>query len=357
MELEVGGIYMLERNPMKKVKLYDRKSDGGRHIYQQTMNSKILVVAKPKRSKGKRGIRYIVYFFPVKGRPEMIDCLYIEWIKRIGFLKKERDLTRWPPLAKQNFLMQKGAAPDPVQTDDIEKAQRQIAHVGRRRRMEKESYERAKERMLKSKGKPGSGETWVTVDVGSSTGYGHYSATTGTIIHSTLANDTPDDEFLELDPVDEELWEEAEAFTPRLGQTLEEKKAGYLDSYGRPRPRRAKRKRKKKKKTAPKKLSGLKTQHCKVSFGEEEPWIPVGATYTAPSPVHRTKAELRTIIDDPSHDPAMREQACHELEERERKEEEIRQAIKASNEQFKKSKSNLSFSDWYKETQKKEETE
>lgn len=151
MELDVGGIYRLERKLMKKVNLYERKSDSGRFNYKRSMNAKILVIGKSPSAPEHRGIRYVAFFFAKNEEDAFVDCIYAGWIKKVQFIKRERDLDRWPALAKNQFLLAKGASHAAVIAGTIEEVQRQIANVGRVCRLQEEQINRKRKKNGKKK--------------------------------------------------------------------------------------------------------------------------------------------------------------------------------------------------------------
>jgi len=173
MEFEVGGIYKIVRKPLNRVKLYERKSDAGRHYYKYSMNAKILVISRAEKISRRRGQRCVAYFFKSSEIEHFVECFYGVWIKNMHLIKKERDISKWPHLARKHFLMAKGASVEAAIEGTLEDAHRQIANVARKTRLDKENRERQVKQAFDfdlSLKKNSTEMMYVTVDSSTTTG-------------------------------------------------------------------------------------------------------------------------------------------------------------------------------------------
>ena len=314
MELEVGGIYKIERKPMNMVKLFERKSDAGRHYYKHSMNVKILVIHKTKNIKRNRGQRYVAYFFGQNDVEHFIECLYSVWIKKVYLIKKERDISRWPHLARKHFLIAKGVSTTTAIEGTIEDAQRQITNIARIDRLQKEKREKKKDTI--SDFKTMTGKSFYNAETGTSTAEVSIAPryekeyTTADWHDATGEMMAEPSDYDECDNDDETPWEEEiEIISPPMpSEPLPEPAPVGLHPGYMP---KAKKKPKKKRKKEKNQVPPLKNMYT-VGYGKEN----VDSQATMPPYRSRSedKIELESLAYGKGIDPAVRATAVRALE-------------------------------------------
>ena len=347
MELEVGGIYKIVRKPIHMVKLFERKSDAGRHYYKHSMNAKVLVIHKNENTKPNKGQRYVAYFFKQVEVDHFIECLYSVWLEKVHFIKKERDISQWPHLARKHFLIARGVSTDIAMEGTLEEAQRQIANIARISRLKKEKKKSELGKILDF-ATTTTEKFYVTVD--SSTTTGEISAApryekeyTAGYWHDSIESMPEPSDYDDCD--DDICEEELEEILPPIHSEPLPAPTGLSPGY----MKKAKKRKKKRKKKNQLPI----TQHMYTGgYGKEN----VEPQATTPSYRSRTadKKELEGLAYGKGVDPKVRVTAIAALEEMEKEDVEIREAIEKTKAKMEKKRS--SFSAWYKE-QNKEETE
>ena len=344
MELEVGGIYKIERKPMHAVKLFECRSDAGRHYYKHSMNAKILVIHKTKSIKRSGGQRYVAYFFRQSEIENFVECLYSVWIKKVYLIKKERDIDRWPYLARKHFLIAKGASAEAAMTGTIEEAQRQLTNIARTSRLQKEKKEKQKDTILDFKTMTGEKLYFSggSTTAGVAPNYEHYKKEYKTNYwHETwqgaqdevLPEPSDYDECCDEDPWEGEI--EIIAQPPPLESVPKGLHPGYM--------KKPKKKRKKKKKQLP------ISQHVYTvgdSAKEPEPTMQTAAYKTAAT----VKKELEHMAYGKGIEPIVRDAAIAALKKMEEEEAEMCETVKAAKKELQ------DDWNWYKK-HTKEETE
>jgi len=381
MEFEVGGIYKIVRKPLNRVKLYERKSDAGRHYYKYSMNAKILVISRGEKATRRRGRRCIAYFFKSSEIEHFVECLYGVWIKNMHFIKKERDISKWPHLARKHFLMAKGASVEAAIEGTLEDAHRQIANVARKTRIDKENKERqVKQAFDFDLGLRSNSKEMMYVTVDSSTTTGEVAKASPVFHHGTyetfeMKHEDPHDydecydEYVEnaeedaiLPPIHSEPLPAPTGLAPGYMKQAKEKgkkltkkkrkKRNQIPSLGQP-PNQA---------ANDDEILVLKSSQKAYEFGgygkdKEGP----GATTAAPAPYkYRSRSayrrELKELAYGAGIDNGVRVKALEDLKEMDREDEEIRNTIKETKVKMEKKRS--SFNAWYSDQiGKKEETE
>ena len=353
MELEVGGIYRIERKPMNTVKLFERKSDAGRHYYKHSMTAKILVINKTKNIKRNRGQRYVAYFFRQDDVEHFIECLYSVWIKKVYLIKKERDISRWPHLARKHFLIAKGVSTSTAIEGTIEDARRQITNIARINRLQEERREKKRDTISDFKTMTGksfyvdaeTGTSTAEVSIAPSYEYEKKYTTVDWFDSTEEMLDEPSD-YNECD--DEVMCDiEIETISPPIySEPLPEPK-GLQPGYIKKARKKPKKKRKKKKNQLP-----ISQHMYTVGYGIDKPEPTINTTtYKTRS---TAKKELEKMAYGPGIEPIVKDAAIVALKEMEKEDAELRETIKKENAKMKRQRS--SFNAWYEE-QKKEETE
>jgi hypothetical protein len=354
MELEVGGIYKIERKPMNMVKLFERKSDAGRHYYKHSMNVKILVIHKTKNIKRNRGQKYIAYFFGQNDVEHFIECLYSVWIKKVYLIKKERDISQWPHLARKHFLIAKGVSTSTAMEGTIEDARRQITNIARIDRLQKEKREKKRDTISDFKTMTGK-SFYVNAETGTATAEVSIAPRYEREYTTADWHDSTEEMMAEpsdYDECDDEICEEEiESVAPPLpSEPLPEPApVGLHPGYMKKPKKKAKKKRNKKKNQLP----TSQNLHTVGGYGK------INADSQATMPPYRSrsedKIELESLAYGKGIDPKVRNAAVDALKAMEEEDVELRETIQKANEKLKRPQ--FSFSAWYEEQQKTEETE
>lgn len=353
MEFEVGGIYKIVRKPLNRVKLYERKSDAGRHYYKYSMNAKILVVSRAEKISRRRGRRCVAYFFKSSEIEHFVECLYGVWIKKMHLIKKERDISKWPHLARKHFLMAKGASVEAAIEGTLEDAHRQIANIARKMRLDKESKERQVEQALSFDMGLKSNTEMMYVTVDSSTATGEVAKASPTFHHGTyetfeMKHEDPHD----YDECYDEYVENAEeeALLPPIHSEPLPTPTGLAPGYMKQAKKRGKKLAKKKRKKK-NQIPSLGQPPNQAANDTVQPKLYESRT--------SARNELKVMAYGKGIEPVVRGAALVALEEMDREDEEIRNTIKEA--KIKMEKKRSSFNAWYSDQTgkviKKEETE
>ena len=145
MEVEVGGVYLFQRKQFTKIKMYDCNSEVNRAVYHKSMNGRMLVIAKDIHGKCGKNSVYVWNLNKV-GLPE-VTTIYIQWLEKITFVRKLRDLRDWPDEARHYFLVWKGCGISAAfNQNKIEEARRSIARADRMRKFGKKRKKQRKKK-------------------------------------------------------------------------------------------------------------------------------------------------------------------------------------------------------------------
>ena len=262
MELTVGGIYLIKRKPISKVKLYDCKGEHHREFYKKNMECKVLAI---QGNINRKREKYIVYYFGL----DTVDFLYTQWLERNDLRKVVRDLSDWPERARHHFLMLKGASTAAAMEGTLEEARHSIARTARSNRLYKERMEKEKKEKKDS--------LTLCDTVGGNTYVHHATATAvstadGDVYvpqYGTLKAQHPCEIEVEFeDPPDDGEW--------------------VIDPPPSPTPKKAVKKNRKKKKPRAKKLSKKFYTPPPVTFTHNEEGLPTISKET----LEKVKAEV-----------------------------------------------------------------
>jgi hypothetical protein len=209
MELEIGGIYLVKRKPLKQVELFDCTNGHYKKLYNLTMTCKVLSVQNNIQGVKEK---HLVCFLSSQAKDGFgigsVDYLYTQWLEKASLVKVVRDLRNWPENARNHFLMLKGAGAGTAIEGSVEEARLQIAANDRAGRLYKENQEKKKDGNVLFDVNTG-GSMWATA--GST--YHDSGTSTATYTMPKIRHTTDEEEWVEppdmpvevFDPTDEPL--------------------------------------------------------------------------------------------------------------------------------------------------------